>query len=109
MKEFVESRSVFLFLRRVNEWFRLKKLEHDLRCSRGFQKRCEKLNCPTLAALEQGHQETLLRKIDGVKHQSLSSLHRKTLAQNHADKVRWSIWPPFLFKISATNPTQKVK
>ena len=72
MKAFLGKLSLFpiqdqRWFQKIREWLRLKKLEHELRASRSFQRHCQKINCPNLAALEHAFQETLLRRIGEAK------------------------------------------
>lgn len=69
------------WLEKIRGWLRVQKLERDLRESRKFQKRCEEMRCPNLAALEHCYQETLLHEINEAKQrgQTLSSSTPQTL------------------------------
>ncbi|MDB6027413.1 MAG: hypothetical protein JWM68_3636 [Verrucomicrobiales bacterium] len=51
------------WIQRLWEWLCLKRLEHDLRSSRSFQKYCEKIGCPNLAALEKKHEAVIDLKL----------------------------------------------
>src|SRR5438309_1392038 len=52
---------------RLMTWFRLKKLEHELRSNKNFQKECEKIHCFILAELTEKDQINLREKIRKLK------------------------------------------
>lgn len=54
----------------IRKWLRLKQLEREIRRSRKFQKECENLQCPTLAAFEKDYREELSDEIQALKKKS---------------------------------------
>ncbi len=56
------------WVRRLQDWISVKRLEHDLRDSRRFQKYCEKFGCSHLTALEKSYQAALALKIRKKKN-----------------------------------------
>lgn len=51
----------------IKNWLRLKQLEREIRRSQKFQKECENLRCPTLAACEKDYREELSDEIQALK------------------------------------------
>jgi hypothetical protein len=60
----------FSWLKRMTAWYRLKKLERELRRSENFQRQCEKLRCFTLVALEETERAKIRKKINQLEKSS---------------------------------------
>jgi hypothetical protein len=52
---------------RLNTWYRLWKLQGELRTSEKFRRECEKLQCFTLAEVEEDYGKEIKEKISRLK------------------------------------------
>src|SRR5436190_23853064 len=70
-------------------WFRLKKLERQLRSSRRFQNYCQKIGCENLAGLEALSGEQIHKRIEQLKADLSDSRQKQSINKNlSADEMR---------------------
>src|SRR5256885_16111296 len=70
-------------------WFRLKKLEHQLRSSRKFQTYCQKIGFKNLAGLEALSGEQIHKRIEQLKADLSGSRQEQPIKKNlSADEMR---------------------